>query len=76
MAILHHPIRGIWRLSPLLLAALCVACETETPVDETGDSTVETASAGCIRCHGCQETLEIEVDPDTGEAEGEESGDG
>ncbi len=69
---LRHPLA----LLVSLCALLTVGCET-TPL-ETGDTAVitQTSSAGCIACHGCQESLEAEVDPDTGEPEEEESGDG
>ncbi len=58
----------------LCVALLGGACDQHP--GETADSEIEVASAGCISCHGSEEILEAEVDPDTGESESEGSGEG
>jgi hypothetical protein len=63
-------------LSLSLCALLTLGCEPPPGDTEDSQDPAQTSSASCICCHGCEETLKIEVEPDTGEAEGEESGDG
>ena len=61
----------------LVTALLALGCTTDPgETAEPGDSSAADAASNCIACHGSEEVLETEVEPDTGDSETEGSGEG